>query len=178
MRVAGRCSFASSIALLALASCMQVTTDTGSGANGSGAGSTSSGGEDGGSDGTGGTGGTGCTLDPATQVTLCAQIGACPRVSVDPAMFPGCGFRPGGAASFDLECLCSGSLCPMGVPTTCAQAAQLVQTQNVLGVCQQVAEGRCVQVAAPDASTVAPSCDRTCQSQCGGATDCLQICGC
>lgn len=160
-------------ALLPLASCMQVTTDTGSGTS-SAAGSGAPGGDDGGS------GGTHCALDPASQVVLCAQINACPSVSVDPGAFPGCGFRVGASSTaLDLECLCSDSLCPMGVPTTCTQAAQLLQTQSVLGVCQQVAEGRCAQVVAPDASVTVPSsCDRTCQAQCGGAADCLQICGC
>jgi hypothetical protein len=169
-----RVAFWSSFGLLPLVSCMQVTTDTGSGTSGSSAGSGGSGSDDGGS------GGTNCTLDPASQVVLCAGIGACPAVTVDPAVFPGCGFRASGSSTpLDLECLCGDSLCPMGVPTTCTQAAQLLQTQNVLGVCEQVAEGRCVAVVAPDAGAAVPSsCDRTCQAECGAAADCVQICGC
>jgi len=159
------------VALLPMVACMQVTTDTGNGTTGSGAGS------GGGAEDNGGSG-TNCTLDPASQVVLCAGIAACPGVSVDPGVFPGCGFRTGGSSAMDLECLCSGSLCPIGVPTTCAQAAQLLQTQSLLEVCQQVSEGRCVEVEAPDAGGVAPGCDRTCQAECGAAADCLQICGC
>ncbi|MGO9832844.1 MAG: hypothetical protein ACLP1X_01375 [Polyangiaceae bacterium] len=161
----------SAIALLPLVACLQITTDPGSGA---GSGSTSGASDDG-----GGSGGVDCTTDPATQVVLCAGLDGCPGVDVDPGAFPGCGFRMNaGGAPIDLECLCSGSVCPIGAPTTCAQASQLLQSQTVLGVCQQVSEGLCVQVAAPDAGSVAPGCDRTCQSECGSAADCLQICGC
>jgi hypothetical protein len=167
-----RLALATSIALLPVLGCMQITTDTGSGTTAGGTSSGAGGGDDGGGSG------TNCTLDPASQVQLCAQIAACPGISVDPAAFPGCGFRVGGAAAIDPECLCSGSLCPIGVPTTCAQAAQLLQGQNLLEVCQQVSEGRCVQVDEADAATVAPGCDRMCQAQCGAAADCLQICGC
>ena len=161
------------LALLPLVACLQITTDPSSG---TGSGSTSAASSS--DDGTGT--GVGCTTDPATQVVLCAGINACPGVSIDPGAFPGCGFRVNaGGAPIDLECLCSGSVCPIGAPTTCAQASQLLQSQTVLGVCEQVSEGLCVQVAAPpDAGSVAPGCDRTCQSQCGSAADCLQICGC
>jgi hypothetical protein len=158
------------VASLPLVACMQITTDTGSGTTG--AGTSSGGGDDGGS------GGTNCALDPASQVVLCEETAACPGVSVDPTALPGCGFRVGPSGGIDPECLCSGSLCPIGVPTTCAQAAQLLAGQNLLQVCQQVSEGRCVQVVAPDAGAVGPGCDRTCQAECGAAADCVQICGC
>jgi hypothetical protein len=172
MRVAIWSSLASSVAFLFLASCLQISTDTGDGTSGGTGGATS------GASAPGGGTGVDCVTDPATGVVLCAELSTCPGLSVDPSAFAGCGFRTGGAA-IDLECLCSGSLCPIGVPTTCAQAAQLLTGQTVLQVCQQVAEGLCVPVETPDAgASVAPGCDRTCQSQCGAAADCLQICGC
>jgi hypothetical protein len=166
----------SAVALLPLAplaSCLQISTDTGDGTSGS----TGSSGASGSTAASGGTG-IDCTTDPATGVVLCAQLSTCAGVSVDPSALAGCGFRTGGAA-IDLECLCSGSLCPIGVPTTCAEAAQMIGAQTVLQVCQQVAAGLCVPVEAPDAgATVAPGCDRNCQNQCGSAADCLQLCGC
>jgi len=162
----------SALALLPLAACLQVTTDTGSGTSGSPGAGGPSGGDDGGS------GGTGCATDPETQVVLCAQSNACPGVTVDPGAFPGCGFRVNGGEPLDLECLCSESLCPIGVPTTCAQAMTMLQAQSAIVVCQQVSEGRCVQLVTPDAGAVPASCDRGCQAACGAAADCVQICGC
>jgi hypothetical protein len=66
---------------------------------------------------------------------------------------------------------------------SCDQAAQLLQSQSALLVCQQVSEGRCLAFAVPDGGGgsgggVPSSCDRSCQAACGSAQDCLQICGC
>jgi hypothetical protein len=104
---------------------------------------------------------------------------------------PGCGFRirPGGV--IDLECLCSGVLCPIGVADTCDQALSLLdQQQTSLMVCEQANEGRCVQLG-PDGGSaettgasstsntaVSSTCDKTCESECAGEPDCIQLCGC
>ncbi|HLK39218.1 MAG TPA: hypothetical protein VKU41_20795, partial [Polyangiaceae bacterium] len=104
---------------LPLAGCLQVSTgtDTGPGASGgSGATASSSAGAS-----AGGSGGTGCSTDPQTGVTLCTGINACPGVTVDPNAFPNCGFVLHGGGTLDLECLCSDSLCPIGVPQSCTQ---------------------------------------------------------
>jgi hypothetical protein len=85
--------------------------------------------------------GAGCS-ERAPGVSLCAAISTCPNVVVDPDQFPRCGFRIRGTA-IDLECACGTALCPMGVPTTCEQAARLLDSQNEFLVCAQVDEGRC-----------------------------------
>jgi len=120
--------------------------------------------------------GTNCARDPATMVELCEQIDTCPGVAVDPGPFPNCGFRPGPGATLDLECLCGSALCPMGVPTSCAQAKQLLDAQTALLVCQQQADGRCVEFGPPDAGS--STCDPICRGECSGDPDCLQLCGC
>src|SRR5689334_23132191 len=58
----------------------------------------------------------------ATGVTLCAAVSACPSYELDPRIFPHCGFRIAGSA-LDLECYCTGILCPIGVATSCADVA-------------------------------------------------------
>jgi hypothetical protein len=173
MAVSVRGAVAALVSLPSLA-CIQMTTGTGTGPNASdAAAAAASAGSDAGAPG------TNCTQDPQSQITLCAGIAACPSVTVDPNAFPGCGFRLYGGSALDLECLCSGSLCPIGVPASCEQAAQLLQSQSALLVCQQVSEGRCLAFAGPDAGGGVPSsCDRNCQAACGSAPDCLQICGC
>jgi hypothetical protein len=158
-----------------LASCLQVTTASTSPAD-SGAGAPAPAAQIAAADG--GPMGAGCSEDQATQVVLCQSVVACPGVVVDPEAFPDCGFRVRAGAGLDLECLCSGALCPVGVPTTCDQAAALLaaQTSSLL-VCAQHAEGRCVETTAP-AATAPSSCDRACQSQCAGDPSCFQLCGC
>ena len=97
MRVAIWSSLASSVAFLFLASCLQISTDTGDGTSSGTGGATS------GASAPGGGTGVDCVTDPATGVVLCAELSTCPGLSVDPSAFAGCGFRTGGAA-IDLEC--------------------------------------------------------------------------
>lgn len=118
--------------------------------------------------------GAGCGTDAVTGVTLCAAISTCPGLTVDQGAFPGCGFRVLGTA-LDLECLCGDALCPIGVPTTCAQAKTLLQNQTQPLVCMQVNEGRCTT---PAVKPPAGSCDKTCASECGGDPTCIKACGC
>lgn len=119
--------------------------------------------------------GAGCGVDSQTGTTLCRQVDLCPSLAVDPAQYPNCGFRVHGSA-IDLECACSGSLCPVGAPTTCAQASQLLASQNEGIVCSQVNEGRCVESA--PAPTQSSSCDKVCAGECGNSPNCLSQCGC
>lgn len=125
--------------------------------------------------------GTNCT-EPAGGILLCEQITACPGVDVDPGVLPGCGFRLGAAAPIDLECVCSGVLCPIGVPESCPNAAALLQNQNVLQVCEQASEGLCLPTAAFVAdggnTGAASECNTVCESQCAGSPGCIQLCGC
>lgn len=124
--------------------------------------------------------GAGCGIETTTNTQLCTAISVCPKISVDHDVFPNCGFRLHGD-SLDLECACNGSLCPLGSPATCDQAAQLLHAQTELQVCAQVNEGRCTG-AAPAPTTTGPSttnpCDKTCASECGGNPQCLKDCGC
>jgi hypothetical protein len=129
--------------------------------------------------------GSGCGTDMQSQITLCEQTSLCPGVAVDPGALPGCGFRMHPGSVIDLECLCGGDeLCPIGIPDTCDQATQLLSSQSAVIVCQQVTDGRCVQVAAADAgaasanSSAASSCDKQCESECAGEPNCIQLCGC
>jgi hypothetical protein len=127
--------------------------------------------------------GAGCSTDPASQITLCEQTSLCPGVSVDQGTLSGCGFRIHAGAVIDLECLCGEELCPIGVPDTCAQATQLLSSQtSSLVVCEQASNGTCEQVGASDAGTAtSPSvstCDKTCETECAGEPDCIQLCGC
>ncbi len=117
-----------------------------------------------------------CGRDPESGATLCSAISLCPSLVIDSDAWPGCGYRVNGAV-IDMECACSGALCPIGVATTCAEAAQLLGVQTQPQVCLQVADGRCVTAAASGTGTPA-SCDRDCATQCGGDPSCVQICGC
>jgi hypothetical protein len=119
--------------------------------------------------------GAGCTNDLGGGVKLCTYISSCPQLGVDHDKFPDCGFRIRGDA-LDLECVCNGVLCPMGVPTSCAQATQLMNAQTEIGVCQQVAEDRCTTLQAP--SNGGTTCDKNCESQCFGDSSCIKGCGC
>ena len=161
--------------LTSVVSCMQVGTDTG---NGGGGGTSASGSAASPSSAPAALPtGANCGLDPTGTVNLCEQISTCPGVDVDQGAFPNCGFRLGAAASLDIECVCGGVLCPIGVPQTCADATELLAGQTSLLVCEQASEGRCISLTAPDAGA-ASTCDTTCASYCSGAPDCLVLCGC
>jgi hypothetical protein len=121
--------------------------------------------------------GEGCGTDPETGLTLCLATSLCPGVVVDPQALPDCGFRLHGGA-VDLVCACYDSICSMGAFATCAQAAQLLETQSQGTVCAQVAEERCVTVAPPGEAPGGDSCDRQCIQECGGGAGCAQVCGC
>jgi hypothetical protein len=132
--------------------------------------------------------GTGCGSDPTTGVTLCTGITECPTITVDPSVFPECGFYISGNA-LDLECLCSGYLCPMGNTPTCSAVASLLESTNEGTVCAQVSNNGCSQLptqgaggsggtGGSGASEAGSSCDPTCESMCAGEPDCIQLCGC
>jgi hypothetical protein len=170
-------AFASALVLLACSDA-QLGTDTGSsGGGGTSTGSTSSGAA--GTTSSGGGGGAACATDMQTGVTLCEELNGCPGVDVDQGSFPGCGFRLHGAGPIDLECLCNGTiLCPIGAPSSCSAAAQLLAQQgSSLTVCQQVDQGGCLDLGA-DAGTAPSSCDRACESQCQSDPGCISLCGC
>lgn len=175
--VAHRC--AALAAALALVACGLPGVSTGDDAgSSSSSGSTSA---DGGARVTG----AGCGQDPQTGTTLCAAVSSCPNLVIDTDQYPGCGFRVHGDL-LDMECVCNDSLCPIGIASTCAQAKQLLDAQNVTAVCTQVNEGRCAALAPAPASSsgssgssgAASSCDRTCASECAGDPGCIRICGC
>lgn len=132
--------------------------------------------------------GSGCGTDPTTGVTLCVGTSLCPDISVDESAFPECGFRINGNI-LDLECLCSGYLCPVGVATTCAQVSQLLSAQNEGVVCNAVTNNACAQLTTASAGSTATNaqtadsgsgsgCDTNCEANCAGEPDCIQLCGC
>jgi hypothetical protein len=121
-------------------------------------------------------------ITPSGGTELCEQIPACPGVDVDQGALPNCGFRLGGVSPIDLECDCSGLLCPIGVPETCANAAALLQGQSSFTVCEQASEGLCLSTTASVSdggnAGAAPGCNTVCESECAGAPGCIQLCGC
>jgi hypothetical protein len=130
--------------------------------------------------------GTGCAPDPTTGITLCTGTTECPGVMVDPAVFPECGFY---GDAFDLECVCAGYLCPMGVATSCSSAAALLQTANEAAVCGEISSSVCTLITGPGtggssgaggsgAADAGSGCDKACEAMCAGEPDCIQGCGC
>ena len=114
----------------------------------SGAAASSATADDGGADSSAKTSnGIDCIVESTTGATLCTAVSTCPSVAVDHDVYPDCGFRmkPGTTTTTTmiLECVCNGMLCPVGVPSTCAQASKLLSEQTEALVCNQVAEGRC-----------------------------------
>jgi len=83
-----------------------------------------------------------CATDPYTGTILCSGVSSCPGLLVDHDVYPDCGFRIRGT-SFDLQCPCYGGLCPIGSPSTCQDAAALLDAQSEYTVCAQYNEGRC-----------------------------------
>ena len=129
--------------------------------------------------------GSDCVTDTTTGATLCTSISSCPGLAVDHDSYPDCGFRINGTA-LDVECICSGSLCPLGTPTTCADATALLMAQSELQVCTQVSEDRCTGGSAPAAGATttttstpaapagtSPTCDPDCRDECANAPACL-----
>jgi hypothetical protein len=130
------------VALVPLTACLQLSTGDGTGggsgdpASGAPAGSATS--------SKGATRGTGCTTDPDTGAVLCAAIDNCPGLVLDTDVMNGCGFRLHAATTIDLECSCSGALCPLGVAKSCAAAQDLLAQQvSSLVVCEELNEGVC-----------------------------------
>lgn len=123
--------------------------------------------------------GSGCTGDLGGGLILCTGTSECSGVAVDHDKHPNCGFRVRGTA-LDIECICDNQLCPLGLPTTCTQATDMLETQTEAQVCQQINEGRCVPIGATgDAGKPSTgTCDKTCAGECGGDPSCIQICGC
>jgi hypothetical protein len=164
------------LVLVPLLACLQqVSTGTGTTDPTAGTGATPS------SSGPGGAVPTGsaCTDDPQTGVTLCEETSLCPGVAFDPGALPNCGFQLHAGSVIDLECLCGTALCPIGVPQTCAQAAELLASQSSVVVCQQASNGNCIELAAPVADAGASSsCDKQCETECAGEPGCIQLCGC
>lgn len=120
-----------------------------------------------------------CGIEENSGSELCRAVSTCPNVVVDNQAMPHCGFRIRGAA-VDLVCGCSNSLCPVGVFTTCTEAAKLLANQTEQGVCIQLAEGRCVESRPQPTTTTTgnPACDRQCVTDCGGGAACASICNC
>lgn len=163
------------LTLLLSAGCIDFSLGQGSKGADGGASASSSSGSDAATDA--GPAGLGCGQDPNTGATLCLGISSCPGLTVDTQAYPGCGFRVSGGNAIDLECACNDYVCPLGVATTCAQASKLMADQSQALVCAQIGEGRCTMgtpVTQPPAST----CDKVCQSECGGDPNCIRACGC
>jgi hypothetical protein len=154
-----------------LVACLQIGTGAGNGQSGDAGTAGGAGSPDAGPTG------RDCVEDPQAQVVLCEQIDTCPNVTVDPAAYPDCGFRLHDGTMLDLECICDGALCPIGIPTTCDDAKRLLDAQSLLLVCQQLSEGRCVSIAGSDAGSSSSPCS-ACAAQCGGTPSCFQACGC
>lgn len=123
--------------------------------------------------------GQGCGVEQESGLQLCAVTNMCPNVVIDTQVFPHCGFRIRGSA-IDLVCGCNGAVCPMGIFTSCTQAAQLLTSQTEQSVCAQVNEGRCTQGSAPTSSSSGanPNCDKQCMTECGGGAACASLCNC
>jgi len=162
---------------LALCSCIGLSLGQGGSSDAGSSSSSTTGTSDASAEGGGATG-INCGQDTTTGVTLCLGISTCPGLTIDPDAMPGCGFRvSGGGATLDLECVCNDYVCPVGVATSCAQAKTLLSSQTEPQVCTQVNDGRCVQ-GTPTTPPPSSSCDKTCESECGGDPSCIKACGC
>ncbi len=120
-----------------------------------------------------------CATDPITKVTLCTSVAACPSLSINHDVFPDCGYRAVGG-SFDIQCWCSGYVCPLGSPTSCADVEQLFEQQSEALVCTQVDQGRCTQpqkTGSTTGGTTTTAC-QACMQQCGNTPGCKDVCGC
>jgi hypothetical protein len=109
-----------------------------------------------------------------TTYAVCADLSSCPGVIIDPNVFPDCGYSVHGDA-IDPECLCYGSMCPMGTPQTCAEMQALLSSGVTLTtVCDQQITGKCANMGGQGE----PSTCQVCKNNCDGNVTCLQNCGC
>jgi hypothetical protein len=159
------------LSTLALAGCGILQALEGGGGTGGSAATTAAG-------GSAAPQGIDCGTDPNTSATLCLGSTVCPGLLIDTQVFPGCGFRVQGSA-VDIECSCSGFLCPLGA-ATCADAQTKLMAESYGVVCNQLGAGSCAQgtPAAASASSSGGTCDTTCESECAGEPTCIQLCGC
>jgi hypothetical protein len=125
--------------------------------------------------------GSDCITEPSTGAQICTGLSICPKIVIDHDIYPNCGFRIRGTA-IDVECACSGSICPLGTPSTCDQAQALLNGQTEALVCQQINEGRCVAGTPTTPPTSSSSggntCDKGCLADCAGDPNCARLCGC
>jgi hypothetical protein len=116
---------------------------------------------------------TGSNCSSLTETySICNDLSLCPGVSIDQTKFPQCGYSVHDDA-IDPECLCFGSMCPMGVPGTCADMATILATTTVDTVCAQYAGGHCL-----DLGGTGPTPCSVCKQNCGNNPQCLSACGC
>jgi hypothetical protein len=166
------------VAAAVLTGCFFVDGGGGLGPPGGADGGNAAGGDGGGD---GGAKGVDCTITTTNGATLCQGTTECPTATVSQNSWSGCGYKISGK-SLDLECECSGFLCPIGtpMPTTCAAANELLITETLSNVCGAAAQGTCVnELFSSDASTSSGNCDMTCAASCAtGDVTCMQFCGC
>jgi hypothetical protein len=99
---------------------------------------------------------------------------------LNPRVFPQCGFRIHGDA-IDPECLCGTSLCPIGAPANCTQAAQMASGDVTYdSVCQQASVGGCTPLTGSGTSSGGgtTSACQTCIANCDNVPACIDACGC
>jgi hypothetical protein len=130
--------------------------------------------------------GSGCTQLTAS-ISLCASISSCPGLALNAQVFPQCGFRIHGTA-IDPECVCGTALCPIGVPTTCAEAAAEASGDTTYdSVCEQSVEGSCLPLnagssgsggsGASSGSGTSTACQQ-CIQNCDNVPSCIDACNC
>jgi hypothetical protein len=187
MQTAKRALLAPSVAVLlaSFVACVDVSTGTGAGKGGTADSGTAPNPASNPDGGPAGVQGTGCTTNPDLGIPLCTSTTSCPSIVIDERTFPNCGWRilNGNA---DLQCDCNGLMCPIGTPTTCAQAATILQGQTEQTICAQLSDGRCIQPTAATSTGTGTgsgggtpsSCDQNCAADCSGNPTCLTMCGC
>jgi hypothetical protein len=154
--------------------CVIPDISTGADAGSSSASSSSSSGAGGGSSSATTTGAS-CT-QVSSSISLCLYISSCPNLILDPKVFPSCGFRIHGDA-IDPECLCGNTICPIGAPTSCSEAAADTSGDVTYdSVCEQSVEGHCTALGTGGSST-SSACE-TCVQNCDNVPSCVEACGC
>jgi hypothetical protein len=172
-------SFVVALPLLALGvvqllapACVIPDISTGADAGSSSAASSSN--EDAGASGAATAEGASCTQVSST-ISLCLYISSCPNLILNPQVFPNCGFRIHGDA-IDPECLCGNTICPIGQPTSCAEAAADSSGDVTYdSVCEQSVEGHCTSLGG--GSSTSSAC-QTCVQNCDNVPACIDACGC